>query len=61
MRLEHIFGDLESEAAVAAVPRTLFAHPKAEGVFGQKRLQRSEPGRARSDAELCQEAMLSRH
>ena len=37
MRLEHIFGDLESEAVAKRPGSVPFARPKAEGLFGKRR------------------------
>ena len=37
MRSEHIFGDIERKAGQESVPASAFAHPKAGGLFGQRR------------------------
>jgi hypothetical protein len=60
MPCRRIFGDVNATAAGMIEPSALFAHPKAEGLFGQ-RVLRSEMGRTAPELEQRQEMPAARH
>jgi hypothetical protein len=61
MPFRHIFGDLECETGGRSEPTALFAHPKAEGLFGLRRSKPVEPGRTVDAVQSHEEMARSGH
>ncbi len=61
MPCRHIFGDIECETGGRIEPTALFAHPKAEGLFGPRRAKAAEPVRIVEATEVQEAPITSRH